>query len=114
MGPSVLIGHHSSTHWHVLSHAWWEGSGWGWACHCHPHLEPVYHIPGSLQDSSGRILVPGIYEHVAPLTEKEKRMYEAVDLDLEEYRNSSRVRRFLFDTKVGWDGASRVLGSRVL
>lgn len=41
-------------------------------------------------------------------------MYEAVDLDLEEYRNSSRVRRFLFDTKVGWDGASRVLGSRVL
>lgn len=65
----------------------------------HEPMADLVALLGSLQDSSGRILVPGIYEHVAPLTEKEKRMYEAVDLDLEEYRNSSRVRRFLFDTK---------------
>lgn len=51
-------------------------------------------------DSSGRILIPGIYDHVAPLTDDEKGMYEAIDLDLEEYRNSSRVKTFLFDTKV--------------
>jgi len=37
---------------------------------------------------------------VAPLTEEERKMYEAIDLDLEEYRNSVQVKRFLFDTKV--------------
>lgn len=51
-------------------------------------------------DASGRILVPGIYDHVAPVTDEEREMYEAIDLDLEEYRSSSRVEKFLFDTKV--------------
>ncbi|KAI5278392.1 Beta-Ala-His Dipeptidase [Manis pentadactyla] len=54
---------------------------------------------GSLVDSSGHILIPGIYDHVAPLTEEERNMYRAIDLDLEEYRNSSQVKKFLFDTK---------------
>ncbi|XP_057554425.1 beta-Ala-His dipeptidase isoform X2 [Hippopotamus amphibius kiboko] len=54
---------------------------------------------GSLVDASGRILIPGIYDHVAPVTEEEKRMYEAIELDLEEYQNSSQVKKFLFDTK---------------
>ncbi|XP_016003889.2 beta-Ala-His dipeptidase isoform X2 [Rousettus aegyptiacus] len=54
---------------------------------------------GSLVDASGRILVPGIYDHVAPVTDEEREMYEAIDLDLEEYRSSSRVKKFLFDTK---------------
>ena len=58
------------------------------------------YLVGSLVDSSGHILIPGIYDHVAPLTEEEKKMYEAIDLDLEEYRNSSQVKKFLFDTKV--------------
>lgn len=58
------------------------------------------YLVGGLVDASGHILVPGIYDHVAPLTAEEKKMYEAVDLDLEEYRNSSQVKTFLFDTKV--------------
>lgn len=58
------------------------------------------YLVGGLVDASGHILVPGIYDHVAPLTEEEQKKYEAIDLDLEEYRNSSQVKRFLFDTKV--------------
>ncbi|XP_003466552.2 beta-Ala-His dipeptidase [Cavia porcellus] len=54
---------------------------------------------GSLVDSSGHILIPGIYDQVAPITEEEKTMYEAIDLDLEQYRNSNQVEKFLFDTK---------------
>uniref|UniRef100_F7DHN6 Carnosine dipeptidase 1 n=1 Tax=Monodelphis domestica TaxID=13616 RepID=F7DHN6_MONDO len=54
---------------------------------------------GSLVDSSGHILIPGIYDNVAPLSEEEKRMYEAIDLNMEEYQNSSQVKKFLFDTK---------------
>lgn len=57
-------------------------------------------LAGSLVDSSGHILIPGIYDQVAPVTEEERKMYKAIDLDLEEYRNSSQVKRFLFDTKV--------------
>lgn len=69
-------------------------------CNC-PRLRPCVSLIGSLVDASGHILVPGIYEHVAPVTEEEKRVYEDTDLDMEEYRNSSQVKRFLFDTKVG-------------
>uniref|UniRef100_A0A8C5LHG4 Carnosine dipeptidase 1 n=1 Tax=Jaculus jaculus TaxID=51337 RepID=A0A8C5LHG4_JACJA len=54
---------------------------------------------GSLVDSSGHILIPGIYDQMTPLTEEEKKMYETIDLDLEEYQNSSQVEKFLFDTK---------------
>ncbi|XP_076991336.1 beta-Ala-His dipeptidase isoform X2 [Tamandua tetradactyla] len=54
---------------------------------------------GSLMGPSGRILIPGIYDDVAPLTEEERRLYEVIDLDLEEYWNSCQVERFLFDTK---------------
>ncbi|XP_021504448.2 beta-Ala-His dipeptidase isoform X2 [Meriones unguiculatus] len=54
---------------------------------------------GSLVDSSGHILIPGIYDQMAPITEEDKAMYENIDLDLEEYQKSSQVEKFLFDTK---------------
>ncbi|XP_073925732.1 beta-Ala-His dipeptidase isoform X3 [Castor canadensis] len=53
----------------------------------------------SLVDSTGHILIPGIYDQVAPLTEEEKKTYETIDLDLEEYQNSSQVEKFLYGTK---------------
>lgn len=65
----------------------------------HEPMADLVALLGSLVDPSGRILVPGIYDHVAPLTEEERRMDAAIELDLDEYRSSSRVQRFLFDTK---------------
>uniref|UniRef100_A0A7N9D8P5 Carnosine dipeptidase 1 n=1 Tax=Macaca fascicularis TaxID=9541 RepID=A0A7N9D8P5_MACFA len=65
----------------------------------HEPMADLVALLGSLVDSSGHILVPGIYDEVAPLTEEEINTYKAIHLDLEEYRNSSRVEKFLFDTK---------------
>jgi hypothetical protein len=33
----------------------------------------------SLVDAKGKILIPGIYDSVAPLTEEEKKSYETID-----------------------------------
>ncbi|XP_030666124.1 beta-Ala-His dipeptidase isoform X3 [Nomascus leucogenys] len=66
----------------------------------HEPMADLVALLGSLVDSSGHILVPGIYDEVAPLTEEEINTYEAIHLDLEEYKNSSRVEKFLFNTKV--------------
>nr|XP_021529208.1 beta-Ala-His dipeptidase isoform X2 [Aotus nancymaae] len=65
----------------------------------HEPMADLVALLGSLVDSSGHILVPGIYDEVAPLTEEEINTYKAIDLDLEEYRNSSQVAKFLFNTK---------------
>ncbi|XP_037365564.1 beta-Ala-His dipeptidase [Talpa occidentalis] len=65
----------------------------------HEPMADLVALLGSLVDSSGHILIPGIYDQVAPVTDEEREMYEAIDLDLEEYRNSSQVKKFLFDTK---------------
>lgn len=40
---------------------------------------------GSLTDRKGKILVPGIHEAVAPVTEEELELYDKIDFDLEEY-----------------------------
>ncbi|XP_075389317.1 beta-Ala-His dipeptidase [Tenrec ecaudatus] len=65
----------------------------------HEPMADLVALLGSLVDSSGQILVPGIYDSVSPVTEEERAMYSAIDLDLGEYRNSTQVERFLFDTK---------------
>lgn len=54
----------------------------------------------SLVDSTGRILIPGIYDDVAPITEDEKKLYENIDFDLEEHKNNTEVNTFLYSSKV--------------
>ncbi|XP_067393612.1 beta-Ala-His dipeptidase isoform X2 [Emydura macquarii macquarii] len=55
----------------------------------------------SLVDTSGRILIPGIYDDVASITEEEKKLYESIEFDLEEHKNNSGVKKYLYDTKEG-------------
>ncbi len=54
---------------------------------------------GSLVDKRGKIMIPGMYDDVAPLTEEEKKLYEQIDFDLDEYCKDVGVGKLLHDTK---------------
>ncbi|XP_053252633.1 beta-Ala-His dipeptidase-like isoform X3 [Podarcis raffonei] len=53
----------------------------------------------SLVDSSGHILIPGIYDGVDDFTEEEKKLYEPIEFDIEQYKIDVGVKKFLYDTK---------------
>ncbi|XP_020657470.3 beta-Ala-His dipeptidase isoform X1 [Pogona vitticeps] len=53
----------------------------------------------SLVNSSGCILIPGIYDDVIPLTEEEMKQYEQIEFDLQEYKANIGVKKILYDTK---------------
>ncbi|SCU82930.1 LAFA_0D00848g1_1 [Lachancea sp. 'fantastica'] len=53
----------------------------------------------SLVDSQGRILIDGVNEMVAPVTEKEKGLYEKIDFTLEEMNAASGSQTCLYDNK---------------
>lgn len=54
---------------------------------------------GSLIDNKGKILVPGMYKDVAPVTKEEEKLYEKIDFDLDEYCKDVGVGQLLHDTK---------------
>ncbi|MEQ2259512.1 Metallopeptidase M20 [Xenotaenia resolanae] len=56
-------------------------------------------LMGSLVDRKGKILIPGVYDSVAPLSEEEKKLYEKIDFDLCEYCKDVGVEKLLHDTK---------------
>lgn len=51
-------------------------------------------------DSSGRILIPGIYEDVAKVTDEEMKLYAPIDFNFEEHKTNIGVKEFLYKTKV--------------
>lgn len=51
-------------------------------------------------DNKGKIIVPGIYDHVAKLTDDEKKLYEKIEFDMEEYAKDVGADKLLHDTKV--------------
>nr|XP_029521318.1 cytosolic non-specific dipeptidase-like [Oncorhynchus nerka] len=53
---------------------------------------------GSLVDTKGKILVPGMYEEVANVTE-EKKLYEKIDFDMVEYAKDIGAGKLLHDRK---------------
>ncbi|KAM4688465.1 beta-Ala-His dipeptidase-like [Discoglossus pictus] len=65
----------------------------------HEAMTDLIALLAGLVDSSGHILIPGIYDDVAPLTEEERALYKDIDFDLEEHKNGSGVNAFLQSTK---------------
>ncbi|KAF4662744.1 Metallopeptidase M20 [Perkinsus olseni] len=53
----------------------------------HEPLNDLIELMSTLVDSSGKILIPGMYDEVAELTTEERRKYEVCDFDIEAYAN---------------------------
>ncbi|XP_076991346.1 cytosolic non-specific dipeptidase isoform X3 [Tamandua tetradactyla] len=51
----------------------------------HEAMTDLISLMGSLLDRKGRILVPGINEAVAPVTDEELALYDNIDFDMKEY-----------------------------
>jgi len=50
----------------------------------HEAMTDLVKLMGSLVGVDGKILVPGVYDDVEPLTEKEAAMYSTIDFDVEQ------------------------------
>lgn len=51
-------------------------------------------------DKKGKIMIPGMYDSVASVTEEERNLYEKIDFDLDEYCIDVGVKKLLHSTKV--------------
>ncbi|XP_030067507.1 beta-Ala-His dipeptidase isoform X2 [Microcaecilia unicolor] len=66
----------------------------------HEAMSDLIALLDSLVDPSGRILIPGIYDDVATLTEEEQQLYDKIEFDMEEQKNKIGVKKFVQSTKV--------------
>lgn len=55
---------------------------------------------GSLVDKRGNILIPGINEAVAAVTEEEHKLYDDIDFDIEEFAKDVGAQILLHNNKV--------------
>uniref|UniRef100_A0A8C5EEM7 Cytosolic non-specific dipeptidase-like n=1 Tax=Gouania willdenowi TaxID=441366 RepID=A0A8C5EEM7_GOUWI len=66
-------------------------------------IEPMTDLIGILDtliDPNGKILIPGIREAVAPLSDEEWKMYQDIQFDLENYKNKIGVDQLMYNSKV--------------
>ncbi|KAH3876943.1 hypothetical protein DPMN_000796 [Dreissena polymorpha] len=65
----------------------------------HEAMGDLIHIMGSLVDVNGKILIPGITDTVAPLTEEETLAYGPIDFDMEVFRTDIGAHKLVHDKK---------------
>ncbi|KAI4897598.1 hypothetical protein NFI96_016005 [Prochilodus magdalenae] len=65
----------------------------------HEAMTDLIALMSSLVDKKGKIQVPGMYDDVAPVTDEEKKLYEKIEFDLEEYAKDVGANRLLHATK---------------
>ncbi|XP_004077693.1 cytosolic non-specific dipeptidase [Oryzias latipes] len=66
-------------------------------------IEPMTDLIGILDtliSPSGKILIPGIQEAVAPLSDDEWRMYQDIEFDVDDYKNKIGVSKLMYSNKV--------------
>ncbi|KAF0270479.1 hypothetical protein FOG48_00405 [Hanseniaspora uvarum] len=67
-------------------------------CIAEPMIDLVQ-LLSTLVSSQGEILIPGVKEMVAPVTEEEKDIYKSIKYSIEEFNESSNSETCLFDNK---------------
>ncbi|XP_028908585.1 cytosolic non-specific dipeptidase [Ornithorhynchus anatinus] len=65
----------------------------------HEAMTDLITLMGCLVDKKGKILIPGIYKAVAPVTEEELSLYEQIDFDLDEYARDIGANTLLHGSK---------------
>lgn len=65
----------------------------------HEAMVDLVAILNTLVDKDGKILIPGVCDKVAPLTEEEKKLYDPIDFDLEEYRKDTGTIKLIHSDK---------------
>ncbi|KAM8847139.1 cytosolic non-specific dipeptidase [Synchiropus picturatus] len=66
-------------------------------------IEPMTDVIGILDtliSPAGKILIPGIREAVAPLSDEEWKMYQDIEFDMENYKNKIGVSQLMYSNKV--------------
>ncbi len=51
----------------------------------HEAMTDLIKLMASMVDVKGKILIPGIYDTVAPVTEEEKKLYAPIEFDMQDY-----------------------------
>lgn len=60
----------------------------------------VTFLSDTLTSPSGKILIPGIQEAVAPLSDEEWKMYQDIEFDVDNYKNKTGVSHLMYNNKV--------------
>jgi hypothetical protein len=52
----------------------------------HEAMTDLFYLMNNLVDQHGKILIPGIYDDVLPVTDEERALYKDIDFDWDEFR----------------------------
>jgi len=65
----------------------------------HEAMSDLIYLLDHLVDVKGKILVPGVYDSVAPVTDAETLLYNSIDFDVHEYGKDLGVSKLLHENK---------------
>jgi Cys-Gly metallodipeptidase DUG1 len=66
----------------------------------HEPMTDLFALFSKLVTPQGKILIPGINENVAPLTDEERKLYEAINVSVADFENSIGAKTTIYDNKV--------------
>jgi len=65
----------------------------------HEAMTDLIYLLDRLIDKNGKILIPGVYDSVAPLTDAERALYDSIDFDIGSYRSMVGTKKLLHENK---------------